>query len=55
MAFIMDQVNGPQYKVLTNMKFVGKNKEEVIEHILLTRSTINEEDPDVSSTLVGSK
>ena len=25
MAFIMDQVNGPQYTVWANRKFVGKN------------------------------
>jgi hypothetical protein len=29
MAFIMDQVNSPQYTVWANRKFVGKNKEEV--------------------------
>jgi hypothetical protein len=43
MAFIMDQVNGPQYTVWANRKFVGRNKEEVAQHILLDRSTINEE------------
>ena len=42
-AFIMDQVNGPQYTVWANRKFVGKNKEEVEQHILADRksSSIN--------------
>jgi hypothetical protein len=42
MAFIMDQVNGPQYTVWANRKFVGRNKEEVARHILHDRSSINE-------------
>jgi hypothetical protein len=49
MALIMDQVNGPQYTVWANRKFVGKNKEEVAEHILHDRSTINE--PELSENL----
>ena len=39
MAFIMDQVNGPQYTVWANRKFVGKNKEEVEQHILADRTS----------------
>ncbi len=54
MALIMDQVNGPQYTVWANRKFVGKNKEEVAEHILHDRSTINEEEPEISENLVDS-
>ena len=54
MAFIMDQVNGPQYTVWANRKFVGRNKEEVAQHILHDRSTINEEVPEVSEDLVDS-
>jgi hypothetical protein len=49
MAFIMDQVNGPQYTVWANRKFVGRNKEEVAEHILRDRSTIN--DPELSISI----
>ena len=55
MAFIMDQVNGPQYTVWANRKFVGRNKEEVAEHILHDRSTIiNDEEPEISDNLVDS-
>ena len=43
MAFIMDQVNSPQYTVWANRKFVGKNKEEVSQFILSDRESINEE------------
>ena len=42
MALIMDQVNGPQYTVWANRKFVGRNKEEVAEHILRDRESIND-------------
>jgi hypothetical protein len=42
MAFIMDQVNGPQYTVWANRKFVGRNKEEVAQHILHDRESIND-------------
>jgi hypothetical protein len=41
MGFIMDQVNGTQYTVWANRKFVGRNKEEVAEHILHDRESIN--------------
>ena len=51
MALIMDQVNGPQYTVWANRKFVGKNKEEVAEHILHDRESIHEEDLTVSINL----
>ena len=55
MAFIMDQVNGPQYTVWANRKFVGRNKEEVAQHILHDRSTIiNDEEPEISENLVDS-
>jgi hypothetical protein len=55
MAFIMDQVNGPQYTVWANRKFVGRNKEEVAEHILHDRSTIiNDEEPEPNDNLVDS-
>ena len=37
----MNQVNGPQYTVWANRKFVGKNTEEVSEHILQDRDSIN--------------
>jgi hypothetical protein len=30
---------------------VGRNKEEVAEHILRDRTTINEEDPELSNNL----
>ena len=33
---------------------MGRNKEEVVQHILHDRSTINEEAPDVSEDLVDS-
>ena len=46
MALIMDQVNGPQYTVWANRKFVGRNKEEVAEHILHDRESIINEEPD---------
>jgi hypothetical protein len=46
MAFIMDQVNGPQYTVWANRKFVGRNKEEVAEHILHDRESIINEEPE---------
>jgi magnesium-transporting ATPase (P-type) len=42
MAYIMDQVNGPQYTVWANRKFVGRNKEEVAQHILHDRESIND-------------
>jgi hypothetical protein len=51
MAFIMDQVNGPQYTVWANRKFVGKNQEEVAEHILHDRSSINDISPELSENL----
>ena len=55
MALIMDQVNGPQYTVWANRKFVGRNKEEVAQHILHDRSTIiNNEEPEISENLVDS-
>ncbi len=56
MAFIMDQVNGPQYTVWANRKFVGRNKEEVAEHILHDRSTIinDDEEPELNENLVDS-
>jgi hypothetical protein len=43
MALIMDQVNGPQYTVWANRKFVGRNTEEVAQHILVDRESINDE------------
>jgi hypothetical protein len=49
MAFIMDQVNGPQYTVWANRKFVGRNKEEVTEYILYDRESINEEAHELSN------
>ena len=52
MAFIMDQVNGPQYTVWANRKFVGKNKEEVAEHILHDRSIINDEEPELGENQI---
>ena len=51
MAFIMDQVNGPQYTVWANRKFVGRNKEEVAQHILHDRDSIAENDLTVSINL----
>jgi hypothetical protein len=51
MAFIMDQVNRPQYTVWANKKFVGKNKDEVAEYILHNSSTINEEPYELMNTL----
>ena len=41
MAFIMDQVNGPQYTVWANRKFVGKTTEEVAEHITHDRESFD--------------
>ena len=51
MALIMDQVNGPQYTVWANTKFVGRNKEEVAQHILNDRDSIDENDLTVSINL----
>jgi hypothetical protein len=39
-------VNGPQYIVWANKKFVGRNKEEVAQHILVDRSTLLNEEPE---------
>ena len=55
MAFIMDQVNGPQYTVWANRKFVGKNKEEVEAYILYDRNTLDSEVPELNGTEVDSE
>jgi hypothetical protein len=39
MASIMYKVNGPQYTVWANRKFVGRNTEEVAQHILQSRES----------------
>ena len=52
MAFTMDQVNGPQYTVWANRKFVGRNKEEVADHILHDRESINDVPNELSESLV---
>jgi hypothetical protein len=41
MALIMDQVNGPQYIVWANKKFVGKDTRAVSDYILNDRGSIN--------------
>ena len=41
LAYIMDQVNGPQYTVWANRKFVGKNTRAVSDYILEGRESIN--------------
>jgi hypothetical protein len=41
-------VNGPQYTVWANRKFVGRNKEEVAQYILYDRETIINEAPELS-------
>jgi hypothetical protein len=43
MAYIMNQVNGPQYTVWANRKFVGKDTRAVSDYILEDRDTINEQ------------
>jgi hypothetical protein len=48
MACIMDQVNGPQYTVWANRKFVGRNKEEVAQHILHDTESINDRPDEVN-------
>jgi hypothetical protein len=55
MAFIMDQVNGPQYIVWANKKFVGRDTREVSVYILHDKGSTINEDPELSNDLVDSE